>query len=110
MAIQIQQNTLRSVLVNETTNPDFFHGDDDHGMTLEAMQKLVGGDIEVKQMKHVLMVDGRYYSHIGFNEEGKRLQLPPNAVATEIAHKYAGIAKDDFVVGDAVLFEQFEVA
>lgn len=109
MAILVKVN-LESTLVNETTNPEFFHGDDDHGMTLEAMQKLVGGDIQVIAMKNTLTVDDRHYSFMGFNEEGKFSGFKQNSLATDIGHKYTGIAKDDFIVGDAVLFEQHEVA
>jgi hypothetical protein len=61
---------------------------------LAELQAFVGGYIEV-----VRALDGRW---LVINEDGKRLELPPNANATEL-YREAGGVPWDVVVGDVVL-------
>lgn len=70
------------------------------GWTLEEMQKIVGGYVELLRLD-----DGR---EMYLNEDGKRLNLPRNEVADLLARK-AGIAVDDFVVGDVLVCNRGEV-
>ena len=64
--------------------------------TLEELKCFVGGWIECISIspKQVMVI----------NEEGKLLNLPYNAVATE-AFRMAFQPTDDFIVGDALLCE-----
>ena len=64
--------------------------------TLEELKGFVGGWIECINIspKQVMVI----------NEEGKLLNLPYNAVATE-AFRVAFQPTDDFIVGDALLCE-----
>ena len=64
--------------------------------TLEELKSIVGGWIECINIspKQVMVI----------NEEGKLLNLPYNAVATE-AFRMAFQPTDDFIVGDALLCE-----
>lgn len=62
--------------------------------TLEELKEYVGGWIECIYLnKHQVMV---------INEEGKLLNLPYNAVATE-AYRIVFQPTDDFIVGDALI-------
>lgn len=64
--------------------------------TLEELKSFVGGWIECISVSptQVMVI----------NEEGKLLNLPYNAVATE-AFRMAFQPTDDFIVGDAILCE-----
>ena len=64
--------------------------------TLEELKGFVGGWIECINISHkqVMVI----------NEEGKLMNLPYNAVATE-AFRMAFQPTDDFIVGDALLCE-----
>ena len=64
--------------------------------TLEELKGFVGGWIECITVspKQVMVI----------NEEGKLLNLPYNAVATE-TFRMATPPNDDFIVGDALLCE-----
>ena len=102
MPLHVKVN-LQTTLVNEETNPDFFNGDDDKGLTLEAMQKMVGGYIQqIRLAKPVVVGDIRYVVLI-CNEEGKLSGLPFNAIATRIAKLDNSIMIGDVIVGDAIL-------
>lgn len=64
------------------------------GFTLDELQKLVGGDIEVlgmNQGKNVMVV----------NEDGKRLKLPRNTTATRRFNNFAILG--DWISGDALV-------
>jgi hypothetical protein len=67
--------------------------------TLEELQALVGGWIE-----YLYLPDGRI---LVINEEGKMMAMKYNCSAS-IYGVQAGIAHDDFVVGDAVLCSSIE--
>lgn len=61
--------------------------------TLTELQAAVGGYIEALRTP-----DGRY---MFLNEDGKRLDLPLNELATELMR--GRIADDDYIVGDVIL-------
>lgn len=61
---------------------------------LVELQTMVGGYIQA-----IPMDTGRYFV---CNEDGKRLNLPVNDVATRILHAIGGMP-DDFVVGDVLI-------
>ena len=66
--------------------------------TLDELQKLVGGYIEVipaREKGYILVI----------NEEGKLENLPYNGRATELADIYLW----DYIVGDALLCKDSEV-
>jgi Domain of unknown function (DUF3846) len=62
--------------------------------TLEELQTIVGGYIEAFYLR-----DGTVMM---LNEDGKRLGLPLNLVATQRAHRN-GLPADDCIVGDVVI-------
>lgn len=62
--------------------------------TLEELQTAVGGYIET-----IELLDGRV---MVINEEGKLENLPKNPIATAVALD-AGIAKNDYIVGNALV-------
>jgi hypothetical protein len=70
------------------------------GFTLAELQGLVGGYIEVVATRRTEADGARVYMVV--NEDGKRLQLPVNVIATVILGE-AGGRWDDIVVGDVVL-------
>lgn len=109
MAIHIKTN-MQSTVVNEETSPESFNGDGDRGMNLAAMQKLVGGYVQIVWLNKPYLLDGVTYIAIGMNEEGKLSGLRFNAVATKIAKLFTSIAHDDVIVGDAILFERHELS
>ncbi len=69
--------------------------------SLESLQGLVGGYVEA-----LTLPDGRL---LIINEDGKGLNYARNERATELG-RLAGIARDDYIVGPAVVIysEQFE--
>ncbi len=74
--------------------------------TLEELKKFVGGYIEVVLIKpnHLRDENGKLVDML-CNEDGKRLQLPVNIVAT----KLAGVEhRGDVIVGDALLISGHE--
>jgi hypothetical protein len=73
-----------------------------HGRTfvLEELQAFVGGYIEV-----VRTVGGQW---LVLNEDGKRLNLPPNERATGILLVSGGIPSD-VVAGDVLLADSVEI-
>lgn len=105
MALHVQSN-MRSTPINPQNNPGMFAGQQ---LTLEAMQKLVGGYIQIRTLKNNIEVEGKVYVAMGMNEEGKLHHFPRNGIATEIALNYGAIGKPDYVVGDAILFEAVEL-
>jgi hypothetical protein len=62
--------------------------------TLEELQAIVGGYIEAFYLRDstIMML----------NEDGKRLALPFNLIATRLAHQH-GLPGDDFILGDVVI-------
>ena len=68
---------------------------DDESACLAALQKLVGGNIEV-----VPLPGTRY---LVLNAEGKILSLSPNPIATKLAHDAESIRIDDYIAGTAIL-------
>lgn len=68
--------------------------------TLEELQRIVGGYIEI-----VRATAGRW---MVLNEDGKRLDLPLNIVATVMYHA-AGGREDDVIVGDVLVATRREV-
>lgn len=105
MALHVQSN-MRSTPINPENSPALF---EDGQLTLEAMQKLVGGYVQVRVLKNNLEVEGKVYVAMGMNEDGKQFNLPRNGIATEIGLNYGAINKPDFIVGDAILFEATEM-
>lgn len=71
--------------------------------TLEEMQKLVEGYIQIIQVP----VAAGKWADLVMNEEGKFEGLAYNKEATALG-RIAGIADDDFIVGNAVLCEDGE--
>ncbi len=67
--------------------------------TLEELQGYVGGYIEL-----VRLPDDRL---MVINEDGKRLQLPVNHAATEMAGRR--ISRHDMVVGNALVVKSWEI-
>ena len=63
--------------------------------SLEEVQKIVGGYIEVIELS-----DGNL---LVCNEEGKIMSLPENPKATEIAKKHEAIFADDYFVGNVLM-------
>lgn len=63
----------------------------DEGVTYQA---IVGGWLEA-----IGVDDATMY----INEEGKLLSLPPNLIATGIAHSSRGISQRDFISGNVLL-------
>lgn len=108
MAIHVKTN-LCSTLVSPQTHPQFFPVEEE-GMSLEGMQSLVGGMVEVHKLIKPLEVDGIVYSFLGMNEEGKFSCQQVNTTATQIAHNHAGFPKCNVVVGDCVLFQAAELS
>lgn len=69
------------------------HKEDDV-MTLEQLQKLVGGYIQIIELDaHRQMI---------INEEGKLMGLPYNQTATDMYRKAVGNTPD-FIAGDAII-------
>jgi len=65
-------------------------------LTLEQLQKLVGGYIECITLK-----DGR---QMIINEEGKLMDLPQNETATKIFHEnFPHLTEFDYICGDAII-------
>uniref|UniRef100_A0AAU6W0M1 DUF3846 domain-containing protein n=1 Tax=Pseudomonas phage Nican01 TaxID=3138540 RepID=A0AAU6W0M1_9CAUD len=108
MALHVRTN-LQTTIVNATTNPELFHNDGDAGMTLEGMQKLVAGYIQVVNLRKPVVVEGVPYLHMVINEEGKLSGLPFNSIATKIAKLDSSIAAGDVIVGEAILLERGEI-
>jgi len=67
--------------------------------TLKEMQTLVGGFIQI-----IGLPNG---ANLVMNEDGKIEELPYNLEATLLGEK-AGIATEDYIVGDVVLCENGE--
>jgi hypothetical protein len=67
--------------------------------TLHELQTAVGGYIEAIRLPDDPL--GRV-AYLVVNEDGKREQLPPNALATHVLHM-AGGAAIDYVVGVAIV-------
>jgi hypothetical protein len=87
-----------------TSHPDQFGPD---GMTLEAMQALVGGYIEHVGLRPPYVSSGVTYTHLVVNELGKLEHLPRNAVATDIAQEHG--LQGDVIVGPAILLAAEEM-
>lgn len=66
---------------------------------LDELQKYVGGYIQVITIGDKMIV---------MNEEGKMKGLPPNEAATSILYLAGGML-DDFVVGDVVVCDIYEM-
>ncbi len=106
MALHVQTD-MRSSLVNTQATPAMFERNG--SLTLEAMQTLVGGFIQVVNLKHHINVDGKVYVAMGMNEDGGQMGLPRNVIATDIGVKYGVIQKGHAIVGNVVLFEAAEL-
>ena len=74
----------------------------DHNWSLEKLQEFVGGYIS----QPIHLSDGRVMI---VNEEGLLMGLPYNQTATDLAQGSIGgasISPDDYIVGNAVVFEK----
>ena len=71
---------------------------DGRTFTLIELQQLVGGYIEALRTS-----DGRW---LFLNEDGKRLELPPNSAATFLMRGL--IRPDDYIVGNAIVCSPLE--
>jgi len=74
----------------------------DHSWSLKKLQEYVGGYIS----QPIKLEDGRTMI---VNEEGLLIGLPYNKDATELAQGKMGgvsISPDDYIVGNAVVFEK----
>lgn len=69
------------------------------GLTLDNMQKAVGGNIEI-----IPTNDGRL---MVLNEEGKLLELPLNRKATLLTRGV--VAPSDLIVGDVIVANNDEI-
>lgn len=70
-------------------------------ITLEYMQDIVGGYIEILSSDQILD-DGQLVCMV-INEEGKLIGLPTNVPATILAREYFGLPEDDYICGMALL-------
>ena len=68
-------------------------------MALSQLQAVVGGYIEAVYLRSA---EGERIVMF-VNEDGKRLDLPLNLRATQLAHEQHAIGPDDWIVGDVVL-------
>lgn len=68
--------------------------------SLEELQKIVGGYIELIYLRNYLMI---------VNEEGKIYNLPINVDATEVARFNQSIMPNDYIVGDVLICENTEI-
>ena len=64
-------------------------------LLLAKMRALIGGSLEIVPLK------GRRY--LVLNQEGKLYNLPPNPLATKLAHNAQSIPSYDYIAGDAVI-------
>jgi hypothetical protein len=78
------------------------------GFALGELQALVGGYIQVVRAPAYLVDDDGGPLFLVLNEDGKRLDLPLNPMATVLWHQ-AGGALDDLVVGDVVIASRVEL-
>ena len=62
---------------------------------LVILRDMVGGNVEIIPLR------GRRY--LVLNGEGKLLRLPPNALATKLAHDSQSIPPSDYIAGNAVI-------
>lgn len=67
----------------------------DPGPCLASLQAIVGGSIKV-----VPLPGSRY---LVIHAEGKLEHLPPNPLATKLAHGAESITTDDYIAGTAIL-------
>lgn len=114
MALHVKTN-LEITVINKVINPEMFHDleegafEQQYGMKLEVMQKLVGGDIQMVVLKKPVVLEGVRYVAMIMNEEGKLSGMRFNAVATKLAKLDNSIMADDVIVGDVVLLEHLEM-
>jgi hypothetical protein len=87
------------------THPDNFGPE---GMTLEAMQAVVGGYIEHIFLIPPYVCSGVRYPHMVLNELGKLEKLPCNDSATNIALR-RGLISTDYIAGPAILLTAEEM-
>lgn len=87
------------------THPELYDAD---GMTLEAMQAIVGGYIEHIMLIPPYVCSGVSYPHMVMNELGKLENLPCNDSATNIAAP-RGLMLTDYIAGVAILLEKDEM-
>jgi len=64
--------------------------------SIQECQKIVGGYVEA-----LASTDGNFFMVL--NEEGKLNSLPPNNVATNIAHAAFNLRPGDYIVGDVLI-------
>ena len=62
---------------------------------LTKLRELVGGAIEVIPLKG--------FRYLVLNADGKLEGLPPNPIATKLAHDSESICPSDFIAGNAVI-------
>ena len=109
MAIWIKaaDQTLPVETVNPTNHPDKYCRDG--SLTLDAMQQMVGGFIELVQLRKPIELNGVRYTMMIIDEEGKILGKPVNGVATVMSVETQSIHQMDCIVGDAVLLADGEI-
>lgn len=66
--------------------------------TLQEAQKLIGGYVEPINFRH-----GKVTGQMLVNEDGLRLQLKPNSVATQLATGFANIYPGAGIVGNVII-------
>lgn len=103
MALILPNDGTPSYTITPATQPTWFTQD---GMTLTAMQQLVGGYIEHVGLVPAVLIDGTLYTHMVVNEEGKLQGLPLNRAATLIAQL---VGRQDVIVGSALLLTSKEL-
>lgn len=103
MALIIPTASSHIQVCTPNTEPSWFATDG--SMTLEAMQKLVGGYIEHVQLHPAVQIEGVIYPHLIVNEEGKLRRLPENHTATMLVQV---LGLNDIIVGDAILMTDAE--
>lgn len=74
---------------------------EDIEVTLEQLQKAVGGDIQLVGIRQLSM-------NLYLNEEGKFGKFATNSRATTLCHEYRAIRQDDHIVGDVVLLGPYD--
>lgn len=87
--------------ITPSNRPELF--DNKGSFTLEALQGLVGGYVQIVYMNPPTEIEGVTYNRFAMDEEGKLVNKPVNTVASVLAHTTRAIRSSDCLVGDIVL-------
>lgn len=76
---------------------------------LSVIQSFVGGYIEHIFLSPPLVIDGREYTHLICDEDGKMKGYPTNYIANNYLLG-TRLASHDCIVGDVLLLEEHEIS